>query len=287
MIDNVAKHPTPEGLMLSLVPAGLLPRCSAWLIDLFIRTIVVLVVYLVAFWLGEAGFGFIAIGYFLVNWGYSVFFEVYRDGMTPGKKRKGIYVCHDDGTPINLQASLIRNLLRVADFLPLGFMAAIICMLFNRQSKRLGDIVAGTMVVYREQQNLDKLYASIYGTATKDGSTQMADLLINQNNNLASQNNNQTNVFDSNSALFFYPLQLNEQQSMLSFLERLPFLSQPRQQEIASVLSPLVKVGNHADSNTDTENTGLVCQLAVIERARIIQGKALLNNHSQQKNNRS
>ncbi|WP_230661627.1 RDD family protein [Psychrobacter sp. I-STPA10] len=264
MIDNTAKHPTPEGLMLTLVPAGLLPRCSAWLIDFAIRMVVMLIIYWIGLWFGESGFGFIAIGYFVIYWGYSVFFEVYRHGMTPGKKSRGIYVCHDDGTPISLQASLIRNLLRVADFLPMGFMAGILTVMFNRQSQRLGDIVAGTLVVYREQQDLAKLYQSIYGVTAKDTNVQV--------DNTANAFTHQA-TFDAASPLFFYPLQLGEQQAMLSLMERLPFLSLPRQQEIASVLSPLVKVTAHGISHTQEEEA---CRLAIIERASIIQGKAAI-----------
>lgn len=270
MIDNTAQHPTPEGLMLTLVPAGLLPRCSAWLIDFMIRMLIMFVIFWVGIWFGESGIGFIAIGYFVIDWGYSVFFEVYRDGMTPGKKRKGIYVCHDDGTPISLQASLIRNLLRVADFLPMGFMAGILSMMFNKQSQRLGDIVAGTLVVYREQQDLEKLYQSIYGYTIKTASDQHSNATANQNSAHNVNNNNQPDAFDRSSALFFYPLQLGEQQAMLSFIERIPFLSLPRQQEIASVLSPLVKVTANGINHTQQKDEA--CRLAIIERASIIQG---------------
>ncbi|WP_227430334.1 RDD family protein [Psychrobacter sp. I-STPA6b] len=280
MIDNVAKHPTPEGLMLTLVPAGLLPRCSAWLIDFSIRMVIIMIVFWIAIWFREAGMGLFAIAYFLIYWGYSVFFEVYRGGMTPGKKSRGIYVCHDDGTPISLQASLIRNLLRVADFLPIGFMAGIVAILFNRQSKRLGDMVAGTVVVYREQQELAKLYHSIYGITTDNSATSLASHATTNHTTISNNNQNQSGFpnssnspsFDSASALFFYPLQLNEQQAMLSFMERLPFLSLPRQQEIASVLSPLIKVTDNRVGQKQSHEE--VCRLAVIERASIIQGKS-------------
>lgn len=273
MIDNVATHPTPEGLMLTLVPAGLIPRCSAWLIDFAIRLVVFLIVYLIGSIFGETGYGLIAIGFFLIYWGYSVFFEVYRDGMTPGKKSQGIYVCHDDGTPITLQASLIRNLLRVADFLPVGFMAGILAMMFNRQSQRLGDMVAGTLVVYREQQGMAKLYQSIYGAVSEGDNIQTASAAYLSPDQAGEAS--RLAAFDAASPLFFYPLRLNEQQVMLSFMERVPFLSIARQQEIASVLLPLVTVSAPHDgvSSAQALATQEACRLAVLERARHIQGK--------------
>jgi hypothetical protein len=58
----------------------------------------------------------------------------------------------DNGLPITPAASFTRNLLRVADFLPLGYGFAIVCMLTRRDFKRLGDIAAATLVVYRPSQ---------------------------------------------------------------------------------------------------------------------------------------
>ena len=83
--------------------------------------------------------------------------------MTPGKKSQGIYVCHDDGTPITLSASMIRNLLRVADFLPFMYLVGVFSVLFNRKSQRIGDMVAGTMVVYGEQDEVAGLFRKVYG----------------------------------------------------------------------------------------------------------------------------
>jgi hypothetical protein len=63
----------------------------------------------------------------------------------------GLLVVHDNGTPVSLPASLLRNLLRVADFLPLLYGTGLVSMLINRRFQRLGDMVAGTLVVYRER----------------------------------------------------------------------------------------------------------------------------------------
>ncbi len=96
------------------------------------------------------GVAFILIGIFLVEWFYPVIFEV-RTGATPGKKAMGILVVHDNGTPVSLSSSLIRNLLRTADFFPFLYGFGLLAMLFNHEFKRLGDMAAGTLVVYGDK----------------------------------------------------------------------------------------------------------------------------------------
>jgi uncharacterized RDD family membrane protein YckC len=93
------------------------------------------------------GTGLLLLGMFLVEWFYPVFFEL-RSGATPGKRALGLAVVADDGTPIRPASSLIRNLLRAADFLPLAYGAGLVCMLIDRDFRRLGDLAAGTLVVY-------------------------------------------------------------------------------------------------------------------------------------------
>ncbi len=279
LIDNIAKHPTPEGLMLTLMPAGLLPRLWAWLIDLLIRAIIIIVVGIISAFFGTAGTGIIAVAYFIITWLYPVYFEVYRGGMTPGKKKQGIYVCHDNGTPISLQSSMIRNLLRVADFLPFGFAAGILTIMFTQRSQRLGDIIAGTLVVYKQQDNLGKLYKSIYGFDVHQLSQQASKPASQQASNGIPINAKNT-TFELNSPLFFYPLRLNEQQALVSYVERLDFLSVARQQEIANALTPLIKpsvipsVAN-AQILADSDSAALqqlAVQQAVLYKARMIQG---------------
>lgn len=259
LIDNIAKHPTPEGLLLSLVPAGLMPRLWAWLIDLLIRGIIIAVIGVVSLFLDTAGIGIMAITYFLITWLYPVYFEVYRRGMTPGKKQQGIYVCHDDGTPISLPSSMIRNLLRVADFLPIGFAAGILTVMFTSRSQRIGDLVAGTLVVYRQQDDLAKLYKSMYGFAIQHP--------ISDSEPVGAQQA----IYDPASALFFYPLRLKEQQALVSYVERLGLLSLARQQEIAYTLAPLVKTPMHT-----VQGKNAAVQQAVIQKAMMIQGQAVM-----------
>ncbi len=244
LLDNVATYPTPEGLVLSLMPAGLMPRLSAWLIDALIKGVAFTIIGLVGMFFGKGGAGLIAIGYFVVSWLYPVYFEVYRDGMTPGKKSKGIYVCHDDGTPITLQASLIRNLLRVADFLPIAFTSAALTILFTQKSQRIGDIVAGTIVVYRNDEDVATLFQQVYGGVAHHEDNAHNHAHNHAQNHAYYQNNahnlNATNLAATTAPLFVYPLTLVEQQALLAFAERRPYLSHPRQLEIATALLPLL-----------------------------------------------
>jgi hypothetical protein len=78
-----------------------------------------------------------------------VVFEVPTRGQTPGKRSLGIAVVHRDGTPVGWTASILRNLMRVADFLPFGYGFGLASMLLDRDFRRLGDLAAGTVVVYR------------------------------------------------------------------------------------------------------------------------------------------
>jgi len=139
---------TPEGIGLSLQPAGLVSRTMAFLLDLLIRLGIDLLILMVLGMLGGAGIGFALIGMFGIEWLYPIVFELGRSGATPGKRALGLRVVMDTGLPVTPAASFTRNLLRVADFLPLAYAFGILCLLLNRECKRLGDLAAGTLVVY-------------------------------------------------------------------------------------------------------------------------------------------
>src|SRR6202011_5280453 len=86
--------------------------------------------------------------YFLLYWGYYSLFEALWNGQTPGKRLLKIRVIKDSGRQITLFEALARNLLRVIDMLPSFYLVGVITMLCNREQKRLGDLVAGTIVVH-------------------------------------------------------------------------------------------------------------------------------------------
>jgi hypothetical protein len=100
---------------------------------------------------GMAGTGVAMLAAFALEWFYPVVLEVWWNGATPGKRAFGLCVLNDDGTPVTFGASLSRNLLRAVDFLPFLYAFGLVTMLINRDFKRLGDLAAGTVVVYRDR----------------------------------------------------------------------------------------------------------------------------------------
>jgi len=148
-LDTSRAFETPEGVILEIKLAGPVVRACAWAIDGAIRMAVYAALSVPFAFLGGVGFATILIGFFLIEWFYPVLFEV-RTGATPGKKAMGIAVIHDNGTPVAWSSSLIRNLLRAVDFLPLFYACGLLSVLANKDFKRLGDFAAGTLVVYRE-----------------------------------------------------------------------------------------------------------------------------------------
>lgn len=154
MLDTLSQVETPEGIPLRLRAAGMLPRAAAWAVDFGIRLAVLWVLSILLMFLGEAGMGLYLILLFAVFWMYPVLFEVLRDGQTIGKKAMGLRVVNANGTPITWIASVVRNLLRVVDALPLLYGFGFVAGLIDPHSRRLGDMVAGTLVVHVEKPHL-------------------------------------------------------------------------------------------------------------------------------------
>ncbi len=149
MLDTYRSVETPEGVELGLRVAGPAVRAYAWAIDTLIRMGVYLVLSIPLAFIGQVGNGLYFLAVFLMEWFYPVYFEVKRGGATPGKRRMGLRVLHDDGTPVAWTSSIIRNLLRFADFLPMAYGFGLASMLIHPDFKRLGDLAAGTLVVHR------------------------------------------------------------------------------------------------------------------------------------------
>jgi hypothetical protein len=87
---------------------------------------------------------------FAIYWGYFAIFETIWKGQTPGKKYAGIRVIKESGRPINAFEAIGRNLMRAVDGMPGIYGVGLICMMCNQQSRRLGDFVAGTVVVHEK-----------------------------------------------------------------------------------------------------------------------------------------
>lgn len=210
MLDTTREFETPEGVELQLHVAGPVVRACAWIIDQLIRMVLMFLLAWLLSILGLAGIGLMLISYFLVEWFYPVVFEVYR-GFTPGKKMFGLGVCHDDGTPISWQASVLRNFLRVVDILPVMYGLGLIACLSNKDFKRLGDMAAGTVVIYLPES--ERLY----------------------------------NIPERKPLALPSPLKLQEQRSILEFAERAEGLSEARRNELALILDDYTEATQNAD----------------------------------------
>lgn len=153
-LDTVYTAETPEGIALELRPAGLVPRAYAFLIDGAIRFAIVIAAVSVLAALSRFGTGIFLILAFLLEWFYPVVFELLPGAATPGKRALGLRVVMDSGLPITPAASLVRNLLRAADFLPVLYGLGGLMVLLRPDFKRLGDLAAGTLVVHAHPAKL-------------------------------------------------------------------------------------------------------------------------------------
>lgn len=162
---------TPERVALTLPVAGIGYRCLAWLVDaslLFFFWIVAYFIFtlLVSDVLGAlkalSGLAttLLVVGLFATQWLYWTVGEVFFHGQTVGKRVLGIRVVRMDGSPVGLFESAVRNLCRAVDFLPMLYAAGCISMLLTRQHRRLGDLLAGTLLVREERIDLDKYTAT-------------------------------------------------------------------------------------------------------------------------------
>ena len=123
------------------------------LLDAVITTAVATVIAVVARALTSAGVAkaiFITFSFGL-TWGWHVWFETRGHGRTPGKRALSLRVVDARGLPVSLYQSLARNIVRVIDFVPAFYGVAAAVSLFDPARRRLGDIVADTLVI-REAQ---------------------------------------------------------------------------------------------------------------------------------------
>jgi uncharacterized RDD family membrane protein YckC len=93
------------------------------------------------------GYAILVLAGFVVEFGYFAFFEAVWNGQTPGKRWTHLRVIGHSGRPVGVQEVILRNLLRIVDSLPALYAIGIITCLISQQNKRLGDYLAGTVVV--------------------------------------------------------------------------------------------------------------------------------------------
>ncbi len=154
-LDATIHVVTPENIAFEYRLAGPFRRLPAFLLDFCIGTVIFLGLVMaisltVSIASGSLAAAMVMLLFFVVWWFYGVLFETFMNGQTPGKHVLGLRVLTDAGQPINGMQATLRNLLRAADLLfPL---LGLLVMALNRKYQRLGDLVAGTIVVVEERQ---------------------------------------------------------------------------------------------------------------------------------------
>ncbi len=165
---------TPEFVSLQFQLAGLGSRAAAFLIDqtiLMLANISIFIVLLLVFSGGADLFavagsdslllGLTIIGLFILNGGYFIAFEYFTGGKTIGKRLIGIRTIQENGHSLTLLSSFIRNFLRLIDSLPAANFLGILMIFLHPKHKRLGDLVAGTIVIHERKVKRKKKLSPI------------------------------------------------------------------------------------------------------------------------------
>lgn len=213
LADTLESVELADGVQIHLRVAGPAVRSVAWLLDLLLFCVILFGVSIVVGLLAGAagnqvGQGVYLLILFVLNWFYNVFFEMGSRAATPGQRRMGLKVVSLNGGPVRLPQSMTRNILRVVDFMPAGYLFGLVCTLCTSRFQRLGDLVADTVVIYADKN----------------------DARVRERSRL--------NAEPLPPAV---PLTREEQAAFLQFLERSPQWSEERRIEMTNVLMPLTQ----------------------------------------------
>lgn len=173
---------SPEGVRLDFALAGPAPRILAYAIDFAIIGALMFLLFLflvtsfpighaISQWLASHGrelqrqgrsqnpnprvigavegviIAVVMLAQFVIEFGYFTFWEMVTNGRSPGKAAVGLRVVRRNGYPVDLRSSLVRNVMRIVDMLPAYYLVGLISIILSPGSERLGDHVAGTLVV--------------------------------------------------------------------------------------------------------------------------------------------
>ena len=158
---NIYTITTPENIKLEYELAGVGSRMLAVALDTLIQWTFMVVVYLVMLLFGFGddfftdnlgksnsiviAFSFIVL--FFIFFYFCIIFYIFFNGQTPGKRVVGLQVINSNGEPINFFASVVRNIVRIVDMIPFGYLVGGILVVFSKNYKRIGDMAANTIVV--------------------------------------------------------------------------------------------------------------------------------------------
>ncbi|MEX2393383.1 MAG: RDD family protein [Actinomycetota bacterium] len=151
--EDRIRFETPEGVDLDLILAGLGSRVGAAFLDAVIRWGTLVVIGFVLGFIStelESGAFFVAVfapTFLAIELGYDIAFETLNGGRTVGKRAFGIRVLRVGGLPVDFRSSAVRNIVRLVDTYLTLYVAGVIAIFSTRNSQRLGDLAAGTLVV--------------------------------------------------------------------------------------------------------------------------------------------
>lgn len=211
--DTLQSVELADGVEIQLRVAGVAVRSMAYLIDLLIRIAIYIGASILMFWLladvlgPQVTLGLFLLFIFFMEWFYNVIFEAGAKGATPGQRIFKLRVMSMTGGPVTLAQAVMRNFLRVVDFMPFFYLTGIVCMLFTRRFQRLGDLVANTVVTYVELPH--SVVTQVPIQAERLAPSQV--------------------------------LTREEQAALLQFIERAPLWADERRLELASLAQPLTK----------------------------------------------
>jgi uncharacterized RDD family membrane protein YckC len=164
-LETVVAIETPEQIALEVEIAGIGSRFVAYALDLLWQSLVLVIAFVGALAIASAqgvaltsknprdlfltrwSVALLSLSFFVVNFGYFTLFEMLWRGQTPGKRRVGLRVIREGGYPLNFTASFLRNLLRIVDFLPVGYAVGVTVAVLGSRWQRIGDLAARTWVV--------------------------------------------------------------------------------------------------------------------------------------------
>jgi uncharacterized RDD family membrane protein YckC len=168
MYDSLEKNltvVTPEQVQLQFQTAGIGSRVMAQLFDTLMLLVLNTGIFFALYGLASLSDGEVqsstgsdyAVAVFIIFWvlvnvGYFICTEYYMGGQTPGKRIFGLRVIQDNGQSATFLAVIIRNFFRIIDLLPTFYFLGMVVMIFSKKDKRIGDIVAGTIVVVEQHR---------------------------------------------------------------------------------------------------------------------------------------
>ena len=153
---------TPDHVVLRYDLAGAGNRGFAAVVDFLIASVIAITANVILSWLGvydEASFflvgGLTLMLTLVLIWAYFILLEWLWNGQTIGKRLYRLRVINEDGSPAQFTAVLIRNLIRLVDFLPAFYGVGVLVIVLSPKSQRLGDLAAGTYVVRAPRPAVD------------------------------------------------------------------------------------------------------------------------------------